>query len=331
MNHRENYLRAYRFQTPDYIPIASGYPSMMWTHYDPQDLQNLMATHPILFPGYAPGDRRENRVETRPDLIAGRPYTDYWGCTWETMFTGMVGHVSKHALADWENFDGYQAPNPAVTDGLLALDWQTLQSWAVAARRVDYLLAFYLPHGHTFLRLSDLRGFENLVYDMADEDARFLKLLQMLEDFNLDLTRRYIALQPDVIGVPEDLGMQDRLAISPRLYRKFIKPSYLKMTRLIKQHGILVHEHTDGYMMEIVDDLIEAGADERTGEGEDDGALLVFLHQVNDGGGAGQVAGLEGHIGHLLDHRHDVVFGDLDMPDRLSQKFPFFRCSLFHR
>ncbi len=261
MNHRENYLRAYRFQTPDYIPIASGYPSMMWTHYDPQDLQNLMATHPILFPGYAPGDRRENRVETRPDLIAGRPYTDYWGCTWETMFTGMVGHVSKHALADWENFDGYQAPNPAVTDGLLALDWQTLQSWAVAARRVDYLLAFYLPHGHTFLRLSDLRGFENLVYDMADEDARFLKLLQMLEDFNLDLTRRYIALQPDVIGVPEDLGMQDRLAISPRLYRKFIKPSYLKMTRLIKQHGILVHEHTDGYMMEIVDDLIEAGGD----------------------------------------------------------------------
>lgn len=261
MNHRENYLRAYRFQTPERIPIASGYPSMMWAYYNPHDLQRLMATHPILFPGYQPGDPREHRMETRPDLIAHQPYTDYWGCTWETNFTGMVGRVSHHPLADWQNFEEFRPPDPDISDGLLPLDWNAIRYWSEKARQEDQLVAFHLPHGHTFLRLADLRGFENIMYDMTDEDPNFLKLLQMLEDFNLELTRRFIALRPDVIGLPEDLGMQDRLALSPRLYRKFIKPSYLKMSCMIKQNGILVHEHTDGYMMEIIDDLIEAGGD----------------------------------------------------------------------
>lgn len=261
MNHRQNTLRAYRFQKPEWIPIATGYPSMMWQHYAAADLQELMKSHPILFPGYRPGDPRENRVETRPDLIAGKAYTDYWGCVWETAHTGMVGHVTHHPLAEWKDFDRFQPPDPQKTDGLLALDWHDLERAAADCRKEDWLFALYLPHGHTFLRLLDLHGYEAVMMDMADGEPHLWQLLQMLEEFNLELLRRFIRLQPDIIGVPEDLGMQDRLMISPSHYRKYIKPSYMKMTSLIKQNGILVHEHTDGYMMQIVDDLIEAGGD----------------------------------------------------------------------
>lgn len=261
MNYRENALRAFRFQNPAWIPIVSGYPSMMWQHYDPADLQHLMSSHPILFPGYQPGDPRENRVETRPDLIAGVSYTDFWGCVWETNNTGMVGQVKHHPLENWQTFENFKAPDPDQTDGLLPLNWAALRAAAQKARHEDALLGFYLPHGHTFLRMSDLRGYENLMFDMADDDPHLMSLAQMLEDFNLALLRRFIQLKPDLIGVPEDLGMQDRLMVSPRHYRRYIKPSYLKMTSLIKQNGILVHEHTDGYMMQIVDDLVEAGGD----------------------------------------------------------------------
>ena len=39
------------------------------------------------------------------------------------------------------------------------------------------------------------------------------------------------------------------------------------------------------------EDLLEAGADERAGEAEDDAAVLVGEHPVVDVGGPGQVAG----------------------------------------
>lgn len=261
MNYRENYLRAYRFQGPAWIPIASGFSSMMWQHYDPADLQQLFATHPILFPGYEPGDPRENRVECRPDLIAGRPYTDYWGCTWETAYTGMVGHVSHHPLADLSLAADFTPPDPAVTDGLLPLDWASLAGGLAAAQAADGLTALYLPHGHTFLRLQDLIGFEALAVAMMDDDPRLWTVIRQIEALNLALIRRFGALRPDVIGIPEDLGGQDRLMISPRLFRKYIKPSYLRLTSYVKGQGILIHEHSDGYIMQIVDDLIEAGGD----------------------------------------------------------------------
>jgi hypothetical protein len=261
MNHRENYLRAYRFQGPDWIPVASGFSSMMWEHYPARELEALFASHPILFPGYKPGDPRENRVEGRPDLIAGVPYRDFWGCVWETAYTGMVGHVRNHPLADLDALAGFAPPDPARSDGLLPLDWNALREGISAAKAADGLTGLYLPHGHTFLRLQDLIGFETLAYALMDDDPRLWPVITMIEAFNLELVRRFVALEPDVIGIPEDLGAQDRLMISPRAFRKYIKPSYLRLTGYIKGRGILIHEHSDGHILQIIDDLVEAGGD----------------------------------------------------------------------
>ncbi len=261
MNHRENYLRAYRFQGPEWLPIASGFSSMMWECYAEKDLQDLFASHPILFPGYAPGDPCENRIERRPDLIADIPYTDYWGCTWQTAYTGMVGHVANHPLADLDKVENFTAPDPNVSDGLLPRDWLALTEGVAAAKAADGLTWLGLPHGHTFLRLQDLVGFETMAYAMMDDDPGLWRVIDMIERFNLDLVQRYVALQPDCIGIPEDLGAQDRLMISPKLFRKYIKPSYLRLTSYIKGQGILIHEHSDGYILQIIDDLVEAGGD----------------------------------------------------------------------
>lgn len=261
MNRRENYLRAYRFQGPEWMPIASGFSSLMWELYPARELEALFASHPILFPGYQPGDPRENRVERRPDLIAGVPYTDYWGCVWETAHTGMVGHVSRHPLADLDAINRFAPPDPDICDGLLPLDWQALSDGVAAAKAENRLTWLGLPHGHTFLRLQDLVGFETMAYAMMDDDPRLWSVIEMIELFNTALARRFVALAPDVIGVPEDLGAQDRLMISPRMFRKYIKPGYLRLTSYIKGRGILIHEHSDGYILQIIDDLVEAGGD----------------------------------------------------------------------
>lgn len=256
---RENTLRAYRFETPQWIPITAGFSSIMWANNDPEAIEDLLVTHPILFPGYRRGSA--GRVEKRPDMLAGQPYTDGWGSVWETSITGMTGLTTGYPLADWSALDTLTIPNPDDHDGKFPINWGQVCAGVLKARDEGRLVRFELPHGHTYLRLQDLRGFETLMYDMMDDDPRLWKLIEIVDQLNLAVIDRYLALQPDILGIPEDLGAQDRLVISPRLFRKYIKPSYLRLTERIKSHGVLVHEHSDGHILEIIDDLVEAGGD----------------------------------------------------------------------
>lgn len=116
------------------------------------------------------------------------------------------------------------------------------------------------------------------------------------------------------------LRVVGELRAFPVLEAKRLEEVLIDDVRAGRDDGVnhVVFEHVD-------DDLLQPGADKRTGEGEDYGALLVFLHQIDDGGRASQVTRLERHVGHLLDHRHDVVFGDADVLDRLFQVYGFVR------
>lgn len=59
----------------------------------------------------------------------------------------------------------------------------------------------------------------------------------------------------------DDLGMQKSLSISPDDWRRYIKPGYLKVLGLCKDAGVINCLHSDGHILEIIDDLIEAGVD----------------------------------------------------------------------
>jgi len=263
MNYRENLMRAYRFQKPDWVPMATGIPPILWkdADYDPVELENLLLTHPKLFPGYKKGSVTPDNIYIPADMYKGVPYTDGWGCVWETSYTGMVGAVKTHALDDWSKFAAFKAPNPEVHNGMYAIDLKKIKADGEQAKRDGWIFACHLPHGHTFLRIQDLRGYTNFLYDMMDDDPRLHLLINMVETFNIELIKRYIALQPDMITIAEDLGMQNSPMISPDLFRRFIKPVYLKMTSPVKRAGIIVHEHSDGYIMDLMDDLIECGGD----------------------------------------------------------------------
>ncbi len=261
ISHRENSIRAWRFQRPAWIPVSSGFPAPCWDYYGPEALEDIHLSHPIIFPGYERGSIWPDHLPISAYTIAGRRYTDPWGCIWETRVTGMVGAVVSHPVSSWDAFTGLRAPDPETSDGLLPLDWKKLAAGAAAARAAGHLVCFWLAHGHTFLRLQDLRGFENLLLDMADDEPRLPALIRMVEEFNAALVDRFLALGPDMIGIPEDLGSQAGPLISPSCFRKYVKPSYLRLTRPIKERGVLVHEHSDGRILDLVDDLIEAGGD----------------------------------------------------------------------
>ncbi len=260
MNNRINTLKAVKRENHDHIPLAFSVTPACWNYYPQDDLQNLIAAHPILFPGF-----RKKTEKITPSFApwrrAGEPYTDSWGCVWKTAEDGITGAVVQHALTDWAMLSSYDPPSPEQHDGWQQIDWNKKRNQIKKAREEGTLAKGRLRHGHTFLTLTYLRGFENLIFDMFDENPQLDTIVEMVKDFNLGLVNRYVGAGAEWIEYPEDLGMQQGPMLSPELFRKYIRPVYEAIVSPAREAGCVVHMHSDGDIRELAEDLIEIGID----------------------------------------------------------------------
>ncbi len=259
MTRRENVLRAIRFERPDYIPMAFSISSACWHHYDQNALQNLMEAHPLLFPDFV----RQAKVTPHYGLNQRKdePYTDPWGCVWKTDDDGITGAVQGHPLSDWGKLSSYVPPDPAQMDGKFPINWPAVEARVRRQKQAGEFVRGGLTHGHTFLRLQDIRGYENLILDMADDAPELARLIDMVESFNLRHVLNWLALEPDMMSYPEDLGMQVGPMLSPADFRKYIKPVYQRLMKPARDRGCIVHMHSDGDIRTLVDDLIDGGVE----------------------------------------------------------------------
>ena len=255
----QNTLIAIRFERPEYIPVIFWINPACWHHYEPQILLGLMAEHRILFPEFNP--ENESVPEIAPWERAGVPYTDAWGCVWETTDDGITGTVTKHPLADWKALESFTPPDPAQTNGITTMDWSAIKQNILKAKSEGKYYVGSMEHGHTFQRLSYLRGYENLLFDMTDRETRLLRLIEMVETFNAGIVERYIDAGSAMICYPEDLGMQRGPMLSPEHFRTYIKPIYERIMAPAHKAGCLVHMHSDGDIRDLVDDLVFSGID----------------------------------------------------------------------
>jgi len=66
----------------------------------------------------------------------------------------------------------------------------------------------------------------------------------------------------DIIKIGDDLGTQNSLMISPRMYRKILKPIHADFIQHIKQRTkAKIFFHTDGDVFDLIPDFIEIGVD----------------------------------------------------------------------
>lgn len=105
---------------------------------------------------------------------------------------------------------------------------------------------------------------------------KFLMNLAMYPDFaeallkkNLELCKQHmghflnaIGENIDIIKIGDDLGSQDRLMISPKMYRRMLKPLHADLIAFIKERtDAKVFFHTDGDVFDLIEDFIEIGVD----------------------------------------------------------------------
>ncbi|MHC4395259.1 MAG: uroporphyrinogen decarboxylase family protein [Planctomycetota bacterium] len=260
MTEHENLLRTVRFERPEYIVMDFHINSACWHHYPQDALAELMASHKFLFPGF---EKSSTNIEPEytPWQLAGQSYVDSWGCVWETTDDGIVGMVTKHPLDNWDDFDNYIPPDADKNFRMGPADWDRIAKSSRKPKAIGRLDNDGLQHGHTFQLLADIRGYENLMYDMTDEQPRLYELIRMVEEFNLGIVQRYIDLGAEWMNYPEDLGMQAGPMLSPQQFRKYIKPSYQRLIAPTRKAGCIVHLHCDGDIRELVDDILDCGVD----------------------------------------------------------------------
>lgn len=260
MTSRENLLRAVRFERPECVPMCFHVNAACWHHYPHDALYELMEAHPLLFPGYRRPAEPHEPVHP-PWNRAGERYTDGWGCVWQTPMDGITGAVVEHPLASWDAFDTFTPPDPEHHDGWQPVEWDRIAEGIASAKANGRLASGGLRHGHTFLILSYIRGYENLLLDMADDEPRLHRLIEMVEAFNAYFVRRYVELGVEWMGYPEDLGMQRGPMLSPQHFRRFIRPVYRRLIAPAREAGCIIHMHSDGDVRALADDLIEGGVE----------------------------------------------------------------------
>ena len=260
MSDRENYLRAARFQNPERIPTDVGISDASWDYYR-GEMEQMALHHPDFFPYVNQGWRDYDQYDFGPAYRKGEPFNDNWGCRWETPMNGIEGVVTYSPLKDWTAYGGYSMPDIETQDDRSEANWGERIGEADLARKNDELIFFSLPHGFLFLRLTYLRGFENMMCDMADEDPRFVRLFDELVAYNLKLVERYVKIGADVMGFPDDLGTQTGSIVSPAMFEKWFEPAYRKLMAPSKKANILTHFHSDGKTLDILESQIRAGVD----------------------------------------------------------------------
>jgi uroporphyrinogen decarboxylase len=89
-------------------------------------------------------------------------------------------------------------------------------------------------------------------------------LLDAFTDFYVAYFDRMFSAAPgaiDIFRIADDLGMQDRLLISPETFNAFIGPRIARLADMAHSHGIAVMFHSCGAILPLIDPLIAAGVD----------------------------------------------------------------------
>ncbi|HOQ67624.1 MAG TPA: uroporphyrinogen decarboxylase family protein [Candidatus Atribacteria bacterium] len=255
----ENYLKAVNFENPEWIPCRVSLMPATWRKYR-EALEEVVLRHPKIFPDYKKGSINFDAIAD-PGYKRGR-FTDSWGCVWENVEEGLEGMVVVHPLKDWKNLESYIPPDPLIQgERGRPADWERLREVFREKKLNGELASGGLPHGFMYMRLYYLRGFENLMIDIATDEPRLEKLIDMVLDYNIKFIEKWIEVGADLIHFGDDLGNQDRLPISPEKFRKYLKPCYKKMFSLCQKNNVYVYFHSDGHILEIIDDLIDCGVD----------------------------------------------------------------------
>jgi uroporphyrinogen decarboxylase len=133
-------------------------------------------------------------------------------------------------------------------------------SRVIATVRTNPGRKYLLVDGDTlFQRMFYLRGFENLLIDLAERRPEVFSLRDRIVAFLLKRIEMWLGYDVDGLFFRDDWGTQLELMIPPAMWREMFKPSYQRLFAAVHAGGKHVFFHSDGMIRAIIPDLIEIG------------------------------------------------------------------------
>ena len=191
-----------------------------------------------------------------------KPYVDEWGIGWnitpyETPFgTGVYTEICKHPLTDDDAISGYCAPDP-----------NRPELYVAAEQMIRDFKEEYWIVGSTVTTIFEtawaLRGLKQTLMDMVRSPDLANALFDIPYRYHLTAAKKLVEMGVDMICLGDDMGAQNQMMISPRMWRKYFKPRMENIITELKRinPNLKIAYHTDGNVEPIIPELIEIGLD----------------------------------------------------------------------
>jgi uroporphyrinogen decarboxylase len=191
-----------------------------------------------------------------------KPYVDEWAVGWDaqpydTPFgRGHYTEITTHPLADENAIARYQPPDPAAPG-----------RYDAARQMIADFGGDYWIVGVTVTTVFEtawaLRGLEQLLLDMALEPDLADAVLEIPYRFHRAAAEELTRLGVDMIWLGDDVGAQQRMLMSPAMWRRFLKPRMAELIAAVKaiNPAVKVAYHSDGNILPVIPELIEIGLD----------------------------------------------------------------------
>jgi uroporphyrinogen decarboxylase len=192
----------------------------------------------------------------------GGSYTDEWGIGWRSQAyttpfgAGTYTEICGHPLAQDEAIQSYQPPDPFRPD-----------LYTEAERVIREYKDEYWIVGVTVTTIFEcawaLRGYERLLTDFLLNPDLAEAVLDIPYRFHLVAAKTLVEMGVDMIWIGDDIGAQQAMLMSPKTWRRFLKPRMANFIAEIKalNPALKVAYHSDGVILPIIPELIEIGLD----------------------------------------------------------------------
>lgn len=257
MTPRERVLRCLNHQTGDRVPLSGSFRPEIWVklreHFGTDNTGLITEKLGLDFRGVGMGASKEFLERS-----GGKSYIQYddgsyedeWGIKHVLGEDGRYMRYVYHPLHDERDLDTYKFPSlEGRFKGVKERTEQIKQNYVVSAGT-----------GTFFRDAWNLRGLEAFLVDIATESPFMLKLLDRMLEYKLEIISNYAQAGVDIISIGGDIAMHTQLFMEPALWRKHFKWRDAKLIEEARKYGVkYFFFHTDGNLMEVMEDLIEIG------------------------------------------------------------------------
>ena len=154
-----------------------------------------------------------------------------------------------------ENFEGFPFPE------LSEIHSSTAEKLREVLDRKYPKMGMMGGFGDVFTRTWQLRGFEAFCRDLYSDRRLIKRIFRKISEISLHECKLLIEAGVDAVWPSDDIAHIDGPMVSPKDLREFFFPWLKQVGKLAKKHSLPVVYHTDGYLAQVMDDIINCHVD----------------------------------------------------------------------